>query len=193
MCGVVVNNRKFDLAVGPALTALTLIALEVLSRYAVRIPNPPIIYFTAVVYSAYRGGLGAGIISAAMSLAYALYFFSSPGEFMAYTPDNAIRMLVLAIFTPAITLMTGMLKMKHDRAIRERDATIKELHRALDELNTMRGILPICSMCRKIRDDDGSWKGIEAYIGGHSETRFSHGYCPDCAQKAMTDAAKTLG
>lgn len=63
----------------------------------------------------------------------------------------------------------------------------EELRQALDQIRTLQGILPICSSCKKIRDDKGSWKQLEAYISNHSGIEFSHGYCPECAQKAMEE------
>lgn len=61
------------------------------------------------------------------------------------------------------------------------------LQKALDEINTLRGILPICSHCKKIRDDKGLWKQVEEYIRSHSEANFSHGICPDCARRHYPD------
>lgn len=65
----------------------------------------------------------------------------------------------------------------------ERDKTIQKLQQAIDEVQNLRGILPICSSCKKIRDDKGSWSQIEVYIRDHSEAEFSHGICPECAKK----------
>ena len=56
----------------------------------------------------------------------------------------------------------------------------KELNLALDEVKSLRGILPICSHCKKIRDDQGCWQYLETYISDRSEADFSHGICPDC-------------
>lgn len=58
-----------------------------------------------------------------------------------------------------------------------------KLQKAIDEIKTLRGIIPICSYCRKIRDDKGAWEVIEAYISNHSEAQFSHGICPECYKK----------
>lgn len=58
-----------------------------------------------------------------------------------------------------------------------------KLQQALDEIKTLRGIIPICSHCKQIRDDEGLWKQIEEYIRDHSEARFSHGICPSCLKK----------
>ena len=58
-----------------------------------------------------------------------------------------------------------------------------ELQKALSEIKTLSGLLPICASCKKIRDDKGYWNQIELYIRDHSEAEFSHGICPPCAQK----------
>jgi len=66
------------------------------------------------------------------------------------------------------------------RAEAERERLITELQRALADIKTLRGLLPICASCKKIRDDKGYWRGLEHYLTEHSEAQFSHGLCPDC-------------
>jgi sigma-B regulation protein RsbU (phosphoserine phosphatase) len=63
-----------------------------------------------------------------------------------------------------------------DRLAAQRD----ELREALEHIRTLQGILPICVHCKKIRDDQGFWSQVEAYVSSHSEATFSHGICPDC-------------
>jgi len=65
----------------------------------------------------------------------------------------------------------------------EKDTLIAELHSALDEVKTLRGIVPICASCKKIRDDKGFWQQVEVYVSAHSEAMFSHGSCPECTEK----------
>lgn len=62
----------------------------------------------------------------------------------------------------------------------EREVVILSLQQALEEIKTLKGILPICMHCKKIRDDSGYWNQLETYIRKHSEVDFSHGICPDC-------------
>jgi len=64
----------------------------------------------------------------------------------------------------------------------ERDKTIDDLRQALNEVNTLRGILPICSFCKKVRDDQGYWEQVDVYIRKHSRADFSHSICPECAK-----------
>lgn len=61
------------------------------------------------------------------------------------------------------------------------------LQKALDEIKTLRGIIPICSHCKQIRDDQGMWKQLEAYIHAHSEAEFSHSICPRCMETHYAD------
>jgi hypothetical protein len=65
-----------------------------------------------------------------------------------------------------------------------------ELQKALSELKTLSGLLPICASCKKIRDDNGYWNQIEAYIRDRSEAEFSHSICPDCAEKLYSELDK---
>ena len=60
---------------------------------------------------------------------------------------------------------------------------ILKLQKALEEIRTLRGILPICANCKKIKDDKGYWEQVESYISKHSEAEFSHLICPDCMKK----------
>ncbi len=66
-------------------------------------------------------------------------------------------------------------------AQKEREDMIVKLQNTLAEIKTLRGILPICSSCKKIRDDKGYWNQIESYISSYSSAEFSHGICPECS------------
>ena len=76
---------------------------------------------------------------------------------------------------------------KANALARQREKLIHELQKALSEVKTLRGFLPICSYCKKIRDDKGYWNQIEEYIQDHSATEFSHGICQECAKKHYPD------
>ena len=64
----------------------------------------------------------------------------------------------------------------------ERESLIHELQGALAEVQTLSGLVPICSACKKIRDDQGFWHQVEKYVSEHSQATFTHGICPDCAK-----------
>lgn len=77
------------------------------------------------------------------------------------------------------------------RNLRRSEADLRaerdNLKKALDEIKTLKGILPICMICKKIRDDKGLWNRLEAYLQKHSGAEFSHGICPDCAREHYPD------
>ena len=66
---------------------------------------------------------------------------------------------------------------------KEQQVLISKLHNALAEIKTLKGFLPICVSCKKIRDDQGYWNQLEAYICAHSDAVLTHGVCPQCAEE----------
>jgi PAS domain S-box-containing protein len=73
------------------------------------------------------------------------------------------------------------------RAEREQLRLIQELREAFAKVRTLKGLLPICAACKKIRNDQGYWSRIEEYIQEHSEADFSHGFCPECTERLFGD------
>jgi AmiR/NasT family two-component response regulator len=65
----------------------------------------------------------------------------------------------------------------------------EELKNALQQVKTLTGLLPICSHCKKVRDDTGYWQQVEDYVSGHADVEFSHGVCPDCVRKHYAEFA----
>ena len=76
---------------------------------------------------------------------------------------------------------------EYKRAEKEREELIAQLREALASVKTLSGLLPICSHCKKIRNDEGYWQQIESYIHQHSGTQFSHGICPECLKKYYSE------
>ena len=70
----------------------------------------------------------------------------------------------------------------------ERESLTKSLQSTEDELEVLKGIIPICSYCHSIRDEDGAWDRFESYISKHSDAEFSHGICPKCLPKVLNEA-----
>jgi CRP-like cAMP-binding protein len=92
---------------------------------------------------------------------------------------------------------TGLLVLAVVRDISERLSAVEaqvsliaQLQSALAEVRTLRGLLPICSYCKQIRVDTGSWQQIEVYLKAHTEAEFSHGICPPCAEKQLAEFRK---
>ncbi len=69
----------------------------------------------------------------------------------------------------------------------ERNRLVDQLQSALAEVKVLSGFLPICMSCKKIRDDQGYWNQLEAYISEHSDAEFSHGVCPDCSKRYLAE------
>lgn len=84
-----------------------------------------------------------------------------------------------------LNLITDITERKQAEAQREK--LIADLQRATLEVGTLSGLLPICASCKKIRNDKGYWERIEQYIGDRSTATFSHGICPECAQKSYPE------
>ncbi len=75
---------------------------------------------------------------------------------------------------------------------RELEKTVDELREALDKVKTLSGLLPICSFCKKIRDDSGYWQQVEEYVSHRSEADFSHSVCPGCLRKHYPEFAEDV-
>ena len=85
----------------------------------------------------------------------------------------------LGALAEAFNSMSEGLKTREEQLKRSN----RELEEALKNLKTIYGLLPICAHCKKIRDEKGGWEKLESYFYTHSEIKFSHGICPDCAKK----------
>lgn len=85
-------------------------------------------------------------------------------------------------------LETQAIEMRREE--NERKDLVAKLQHALAQMETLRGIVPICSSCKKIRDDNGFWYEIEPYIASHTQVEFSHSICPDCEEKLYPEYFK---
>jgi hypothetical protein len=95
----------------------------------------------------------------------------------------SVSMLSWGLAFMILGAVIGLLWGKIIQADEEKSKIIIELQKALDRVKTLSGLLPICASCKKVRDDQGYWNQIEAYIEANSEAQFSHGICPECAKK----------
>ena len=108
-------------------------------------------------------------------------FFES--FFSMHDPNELWMRLVTALVVILSGTIAQYMANKITKAYeKEREINVK-LEASIKEIKLLRGILPICVSCKKIRDDKGFWKQVEAYITEHSEAQFSHGLCPECTKK----------
>jgi len=97
------------------------------------------------------------------------------------------------VFTALLTLYlltTERYAMAIKESLAERDKLISELQDAIARIKTLRGFVPICSYCKKIRNDQNYWEHLEAYISDRSEAEFTHSICPECAKKVMAEISQ---
>lgn len=98
--------------------------------------------------------------------------------------ERIVRARAFAVTDPdgRVVRVVGVARDETEReeAERARTALIEQLQTALAEIKTLRGLIPVCAWCRKVRDDDGFWGTVESYICKHTEASVSHGMCPDC-------------
>ena len=138
--------------------------------------NLGLFLIAAVMISAWFGGLPAGIASALLSsFAFDWVFDQSPHHL-----DFDAAALIRALTFCSFALLVASLEKQRSQAVRSLEQTNRTLQNALDEVKTLRGILPICSYCKEIRAADGTWVKVETYIHDHTYAEFSHGMCPRC-------------
>ncbi|MBU2535743.1 MAG: MCP four helix bundle domain-containing protein [Chloroflexota bacterium] len=87
--------------------------------------------------------------------------------------------------TRAISVFRDVTERK--QAEEKRIKLIQELQETLKEVRTLSGLLPICAWCKKLRDDEGYWKSVEQYIGERTKAEFTHGVCPECQSKFLSE------
>lgn len=84
-------------------------------------------------------------------------------------------------------LLVGLLMDATRGLLQKEEAANAQLNQMLQEVRQLKGLLPICASCKKIRDDQGYWEEIDAYISTHTDATFSHGICPKCAARLYPD------
>jgi membrane protein CcdC involved in cytochrome C biogenesis len=134
-------------------------------------------FFSIITISALRFQVKGGIIAAIAAFPIILWCHSDVlAEF-----DIQVQLLFIAFSGIIVALLVGNYA-----------ASKNKLQKALDEIKTLSGMIPICASCKKIRDDKGYWRAVEHYIEEHTTAEFTHGICPDCAAKLYPDLSQQL-
>jgi len=123
------------------------------------------------------------IAVASSVLTVGAFFFQPSVEEMWKAAFNRLIALFTIWVTALLIVMRKMAEEKRSQAMLERQ-------KALEDVKILRGFLPICASCKKIRNDKGYWEQLEAYITEHSEALFSHGICPECAKRLYPELHK---
>ena len=147
----------------------------------------PLVTVPACLRCHEEAGRQPGEIRGGISVTVPMSRFASPGT------NLRVGMAHLALWLVGMTGLTfgGRNLQRHDqarqRAEAERERLIAELQEALANVKTLRGLIPICASCKKIRDDQGYWTQLETYLAKHSDAEFSHSLCLDCMRKLYPD------
>jgi glucose-6-phosphate-specific signal transduction histidine kinase len=143
-----------------------------------------VFYFLPVSVMAWRLGFPAAVIVAVLSAIVwsgADLLSGHAYSSHAYAVWNTmIRLLAFLVIGWSVARVRQGL-------VRERETT-EALRQAISEVKVLETFLPICAQCKRIRNKEGVWQELEVYIGQHSNTQFSHGYCPECARRALEEA-----
>jgi hypothetical protein len=94
-------------------------------------------------------------------------------------------LMLFGIFLTVVLILSSLRK-----SFAEQRRLIGELQTALANIKTLRGLLPICAWCKKIRDDKGYWQAVDTYLENHSQAEFTHGICPECSVKFESQRRK---
>ena len=115
---------------------------------------------------------------------YLIYFIGTGIVFGHFAPkENHLGTAVPGIIMSLFFLCIAIFIIKYRRLN-------KLLNQSLEEIKTLRGILPICASCKNIRNDKGYWEQIEKYISTNTDAQFTHSICPDCLKKLYPDLYK---
>lgn len=131
----------------------------------------------AVMASALKDGYWAGAFATFLSLIAYVILFMGLGNLSFEIAEE--RVIVFLISAAIVSWLAGSRR----NALHRLGIVITDLQKALDEVKTLRGLIPICSGCKKIRDDLGDWVGLESYIQAHTGAQFTHGMCQECVKR----------
>lgn len=130
-----------------------------------------------------RAGLAVNLFVIA-GYSIILFLPGFPFYIAQYNPAYPFRFVLSMVF---VTIIVLFLEYSRERAKRQQVILIDELQGALADVKTLSGLLPICSECKKIRNDSGYWDRLETYLEKHSDAEFTHSICEECAEKLYGD------
>jgi K+-sensing histidine kinase KdpD len=143
-----------------------------------------VFYFLPVAIAAWLFGLTGAVALATFS---AMVWFGAD-----YLTGHTHSLSAYAVWNTMIRLISflaiGWSVARLSRLIDRERQTAEILRRSLSEIKVLETFLPICAQCKKIRDEQGVWHQLEAYISDHSKTKFSHSYCPERYKKTLAEA-----
>ncbi len=158
-------------------------------------------YFLIILIAAFSTSLEqlAGL-TVILCAAYGTILFMELKQASSLSESHLLRIPILLIMSTFYGVFAEMVRKERrqkaglidyiaalKQAEEERECLIRQLQDALANIKTLKGLLPICSSCKQIRDDKGYWNQIDTYIRDHTEAEFTHGICPACVKKLYPD------
>lgn len=156
-------------------------------------------FLTMFLLGTVRGTFFAFLL---LGLVFIVFFIGRYQEFISlHAVENEIRFATAYITMYLISFVIEKVRQSTQvrlnvtnarlkKTLADKEDLIRKLQKTIDEVTALRGILPICSQCKKIRDDKGYWHQVETYLRTHSEADFTHSLCPDCIEKLYPDLEK---
>lgn len=159
-------------------------------RPVVQVPAYTLPFF---LWAAFRFGVGETAITLT-SISLVGMWHTAHGHGPLALPGTAVSDWILrsqgstAVAAASFLLMAAEVAERR-RIARENEQLVADLQKALAEIKTLRGFIPICAWCHKVRDDAGFWQQIERYLSERTDAKFSHSICPPCAERALLESA----
>lgn len=144
-------------------------------------------FMAAVILAARFAGPYTTIAGALLSVLIFDWFFDQH----PYRLDLNLAGGVRAVVFCSVALLVASLERQRRTALQQLETRNQDLRAILDEIRTLRGILPICMHCKQIRDKEGRWVRLEKYVQEHSHAEFTHGLCPSCFEKHYSEYGST--
>lgn len=137
-----------------------------------------VLYLAPISAITWHDGRKAGIVTA--SLATALWAIVDYYSRVPYSTGTALWNVAVMFFM-FVAFCAALAHIRQDGL--EQQRLLADLEKAMAEIKTLSGVLPICAWCKKIRDENGEWHTVEVYLQTHTEVDLTHSICPDCRKE----------
>jgi K+-sensing histidine kinase KdpD len=185
-------GRRAGYGFALALSLLTF-AIRVSLEPVLEVYSAYLLFTLPVAISAMWAGSGPALLSAGLGVLLSDYFIFPRGIFAVYPQHLRVGIFETAIFLAASALLAKLggevrtRRLRAEATAQQLRETLAERDAALERVSVLSGLLPVCAACKSIRDEDGKWVSMEAYLSGHSAAKFTHGMCPKCMEQWYGD------
>lgn len=162
-------------------TALAVLLTFPLAKFVTH--SRDLFFVAAVIVASRYAGVAMGLLVSLASVLLFDWFFDGTPHALDFSVGGLLRTIVFC----SLSILVASLEQHRRYVITSLEEANTKLRSALEEIKTLRGILPICAYCKKIRTEVGSWVEVENYVRKHSEAEFTHGICPNCVREHYSD------